>query len=528
MLKQHSHLMVTFLGVADACAVAAAWILSFWARFTWLPVDPLKGVPSFRGGHFLALMPLVIVVHLVIFSFARLYRPRRDHSVVDEARDVVKAFTVAIMAVILIDYALPQTNKISREFIGTYAVLGTTLFVFFRASVRVTLGKLRRRGWNRRTAVIVGTGRVAQSLLHAINNNSWMGIHVLYFVGDPPHSPLVKGGRVDSRPLLAKPGRMGSQPLIAPGPSFESQSLVAKAGGDSPALLSAQDGGDNGQRYLRGLPVRGPLRDVERLLEEQPADQVFVALSGHESGRTNEILWAIEKSTADVRLVPEIDPSYAMRPAVAELEGLPILSLRQTPLYGWNALLKRAFDLAVGGVCLLIGALPMAMVALAVKLTSPGPVLYRQRRIGLDGQEFVLLKFRTMRVDAEAATGPVWARSDDPRRTRLGAFLRRTSLDELPNLFNVMAGNMSLVGPRPERPEFIAKFKDEIPQYMLRHKMKAGMTGYAQIKGLRGNKGPLKKRIQHDLYYVRNWSLQLDMRILAQTVTTAWFSRHET
>jgi len=174
---------------------------------------------------------------------------------------------------------------------------------------------------------------------------------------------------------------------------------------------------------------------------------------------------------------------------------------------------------------LLVAALPMAVIALLIKRDSPGPVLYRQRRMGLDGREFDLLKFRTMRTDAETA-GPVWSQVDDPRRTRIGAWLRRTSLDELPNLFNVLRGEMSLVGPRPERPEFIAQFKHQIPQYMLRHKMKAGMTGYAQIRGWRGATS-LRKRIQHDVYYIRNWSLALDIRILIQTVLTVWFSRHE-
>jgi exopolysaccharide biosynthesis polyprenyl glycosylphosphotransferase len=216
-----------------------------------------------------------------------------------------------------------------------------------------------------------------------------------------------------------------------------------------------------------------------------------------------------------------------MHPNVSELDGVPILSLRQTPLYGWNAILKRAFDLLVGTICLLIALPPMIVIAFVVKLTSPGQVFYPQRRMGFDGQEFTLVKFRTMRPDAEAHTGPVWADRDDPRRTRVGAFLRRTSLDELPNLFNVLAGHMSLVGPRPERPEFIAKFKNEIPRYMLRHKMKAGLTGYAQVKGLRGRTS-LRKRIQHDLHYINNWSLGLDLRILARTLTGAWLSKHET
>jgi exopolysaccharide biosynthesis polyprenyl glycosylphosphotransferase len=234
----------------------------------------------------------------------------------------------------------------------------------------------------------------------------------------------------------------------------------------------------------------------------------------------------LQTSMADVRIVPELNPVYAMRPNVSRLEGIPILSLRQTPLYGWNAIAKRAFDLIVGTLCLLIAAVPMLLIALAIKLTSRGPVFYRQRRMGLDGSEFGMLKFRTMRADAEA-DGPVWSQKEDPRRTRVGSFLRRTSLDELPNLFNVLRGEMSLVGPRPERPEFIAQFKHEIPQYMLRHKMKAGMTGYAQVRGYRGDTS-LKKRIQHDVHYIRHWSLGLDIRIMAQTLYGVWFSRHET
>ena len=235
---------------------------------------------------------------------------------------------------------------------------------------------------------------------------------------------------------------------------------------------------------------------------------------------------SLQTSLADVRLVPDMNPSYAMRPDVSQLDGVPILSLRQTPLYGRNAIAKRTFDLAVGSLCLLVALPAMAMIALVIKLTSPGPVLYRQRRMGFDGGEFTMLKFRTMRTDAEVA-GPGWTTADDPRRTRIGVFLRRTSLDELPNLFNVLRGEMSLVGPRPERPEFIAEFKHEIPNYMLRHKMKAGMTGYAQIKGLRGDTS-IKKRIQHDVHYIRNWSLGLDVRILAQPVAGVWFSKHET
>lgn len=467
MLKQHSQLMITLLVVADACAVAVAWMLAYWIRFEYLPVDPAKGVPALTD-KFLPILPLVVLAHLVIFYRVRLYRPRRANTILSETREIVKAFFVAVIAVVLIDYALPQANKISRQFIVTYAVVGTTCFALFRGTVRVFLRMARKRGFNRRSAAIIGAGRSAQRLLHALQRNSWTGTEVTYFVDD----------------------RDREQPGL-----------------------------------IRGVPVYGPLADLEQILERHPVDSIFIALPAEQADRSEALLATLQTSTADVRLVPELNPAYTMRPNVSRLDGIPIVSLRQTPLYGWNAIIKRAFDLAVGLICLFIAAVPMLVIAVLVKVTSRGPVLYRQRRMGLDGRQFNMLKFRTMRADAEA-DGPVWSQREDARRTRIGSFLRRTSLDELPNLFNVLKGEMSLVGPRPERPEFIEQFKHEIPQYMLRHKMKAGMTGIAQVRGYRGDTS-LKKRIQHDVHYIRHWSLGLDIRILAQTLFGAWFSKHE-
>lgn len=463
MLKQHSQFMITALLIADALAIGTAWLVSYWLRFELLPVDPAKGVPALDD-KFLPILPLVVAAHLIIFYRVRLYRPRRSERLIRETRDIIKAFLVAIVVVVLIDYALPHSNKISRYFIATYAVVGTTCFALFRFAVRVLLRLLRKRGWNRRFAAIIGSGRTAQRLHQALRRNTWVGIDVGYFVDD--HAGT-----------------------------------------------------------LLDIPIRAPLTDLRQIVEENVVDSIFVALPAHQAKRTPEVLAALQTSTADVRVVPDLNPNYAMRPNVAQLDGVPILSLRQTPLYGWNAILKRAFDLIVGGFCLLIAAGPMALIAVLIKLSSPGPVFYRQRRMGFDGREFEMVKFRTMVPDAERS-GPQWSQANDPRRTKIGRFLRQTSLDELPNLFNVLAGEMSLVGPRPERPEFITEFKREIPNYMLRHKMKAGMTGYAQIKGLRGDTS-IRKRIQHDVHYIRHWSLGLDLRILAQTVTGVWFSKHE-
>jgi exopolysaccharide biosynthesis polyprenyl glycosylphosphotransferase len=218
-----------------------------------------------------------------------------------------------------------------------------------------------------------------------------------------------------------------------------------------------------------------------------------------------------------VHFVPDLGALAKLRGSIEEFDGLSIMTLQSSPLYGWNSILKRAMDVVLGGFAMILSAPLMLFVAAAIKLTSPGPVLYRQERMGLDGQRFQMLKFRTMVEDAERSTGPVWAAQNDPRVTSVGRWARQTSLDELPQLFNVLKGEMSLVGPRPERPPMIEEFRKSIPGYMLRHKVKAGMTGWAQINGWRGNTS-LPSRIAHDIDYIERWSVWRDVKILTLTL----------
>jgi|GEM_PF-5890624 len=301
MLKQHNQLMVALLLLADACAVTCAWLASYWIRFTYLPVDPGKGVPEL-GDKFLPLLPVIVLGHLVIFYRMRLYRPRRAHTILSETRDIIQSFIAAVVVVVLIDYALPASNKISRQFVATYALVGASFFTLFRASVRMSLRAIRRRGWNHRSAAVIGAGRSAQRLHDALRRNKWTGLDVKYFVDD------------------RRQGFTGE---------------------------------------LRGTPIYGPLEDLPAICEENPVDSVFIALPAHLLHRTDELLLALQTSTADVRIVQEINPLYAMRPSVSKLDGIPILSVRQSPLYGANAVVKRAFDLLVGARCLLITATPM-------------------------------------------------------------------------------------------------------------------------------------------------------------------------
>jgi exopolysaccharide biosynthesis polyprenyl glycosylphosphotransferase len=215
--------------------------------------------------------------------------------------------------------------------------------------------------------------------------------------------------------------------------------------------------------------------------------------------------------------VPDLLQYITFRAGVEDMDGLPVVHLTQVPMTGWMSLVKRTLDLAISSAALVVLSPLLGAIAAAIRLSDGGPVLYRQRRMGLDGRPFDILKFRSMRVGAEEDTGPTWAQPDDPRRTRVGRFLRQWSLDELPQLWNVLRGEMSLVGPRPERPEFVREFKEKFPQYMVRHRVRAGITGWAQVNGWRGNTS-LSKRIEYDLYYIENWSLSLDFRILWMTL----------
>ena len=276
---------------------------------------------------------------------------------------------------------------------------------------------------------------------------------------------------------------------------------------------------------FESAPVLGTIQDVERVIEEQRIDQVYIALPLEAHKKMLRALQKVGRELVEVKLVPDILQYATLKATLEDLDGTPVINLSQVPLQGWSSLIKRGMDavMSAAGLFLLTFVIPvLPLVALAIWLEDRGPIFYRQERMGLDGKPFMIWKFRSMRVDAEGSSGPVWAIRNDDRRTRLGSFLRRWSVDELPQLWNVLVGDMSLVGPRPERPTFVREFKHKVPQYMLRHRVKAGITGWAQVHGWRGNTS-IRKRIQYDLYYIENWSLKLDLKILWMTLRQGLF-----
>jgi Undecaprenyl-phosphate glucose phosphotransferase len=280
-------------------------------------------------------------------------------------------------------------------------------------------------------------------------------------------------------------------------------------------FIDDRAGGDH--LGYRGLPLLGTVAEAGDITQRERVDHLYVALPLEEHGKVVQVIEAASREGVDIKVVPDLLEFIALRARLEELDGVPILNINDVPLQGFNSALKRTIDMLLSALALVLLAAPLAVIALLVRLTSPGPVFYRQERMGLDGRAFTVFKFRSMFSDAERETGPIFAEEDDPRCTPMGRLLRRFDLDELPQIWNVLKGDMSLVGPRPERPYFVQQFKQRYPQYMLRHKVRAGITGWAQVNGWRGNTS-IEKRIEYDLYYIGNWSLRLDLKIMWLTL----------
>jgi Undecaprenyl-phosphate glucose phosphotransferase len=465
MLKKHAQFFHSFFILSDFLILSSAWILSYILRFyTTLISSPLIVRPPFLA-YVEFLFPLWLIWAVVSNRFT-IYRPRRMDSFSREFFDITKSLIVTFFILVAVIYLLKRF-EFSRLAFFYFLVISFMGIISVRFSARNALMVMRSRGYNRRFAIIAGTGPLGQRVLEEIRFYPELGIHVVGF-------------------LTREIGEIGKK--------------------------------------IKNIRVLGLYKDVDKYLNRMNVDIFFIALSINEYRYFGDLVKDVQGDLSEIKVVPASYEFLGLRGGMDALGDLPIMSLQESPLYGWDSVFKRMFDLILGTTILLATSTLMLIIALLIKLTSEGPILYRQERIGIDGCRFRMLKFRTMSMDAEGKTGPVWAKENDPRRTKIGALLRKMSLDELPQLFNVLKGEMSLVGPRPERPDFVKEFKDRIPLYMLRHTTKTGMTGWAQINGWRGNTS-LEKRIEHDLYYIQHWSLGFDLKILLMTLWRGLFSK---
>lgn len=448
---------------ADLAVLTASFGLAYFVRFSgpWAPEFP----PPVQET--LVTLGMVLAVFPLAFHQARLYATNRVRTHIGEVFEIFKASVLALLILVALNFFFRE--RYSRLTLGLFVVLQFVLITGIRLTMRAVTNAMRRRGHNLKTILVVGAGDVARRVVETIDVHRELGFRVTGL-------------------LTRRPEKLGTT--------------------------------------ICGVPVVGMIDagELGRILDARPVDQVIIALPVEEQHLVKGLMETLALRTVDVKFVPDLLQYMTLWGGMEEFGGLPIINLQGGPLHGWNLIFKRAFDVLFALLALLLSAPVMIVTAILVKLTSRGPVLYRQERMGMDGETFGILKFRTMRVDAELEGAKMASKHDD-RRTPIGTFLRKYSIDELPQFFNVLLGDMSLVGPRPERPVFIEEFKKQIPRYHLRHKVKAGITGWAQINGLRGQTS-IEKRIEYDLYYIENWSLLLDLKILVRTALGGFLSRN--
>jgi putative colanic acid biosynthesis UDP-glucose lipid carrier transferase len=462
LFRQYGHTAIALLRCLDVAMLAGA---SWLAYYAWL------GRWDMDQDHRLVLV-LGLLAATILFELGHVYRPWRGDSMRGELFRILRAWVGALALVVGV-VALVRLQVwlgSSYRWIATWGALGFALMAGCRLLLSQILAWLRARGWSQGRIVMVGLNSMAIASSRQLNQSAWAGLQVIGYVDDREAPRIPLGG-------------------------------------------------------LR-LPRLGGLNQLAEIVTREAIDEVWLAFPAHGKARAEQALHELRHLPVSIRLIIDCFAFKGSRFLnLNEIVGIPTLDVSVSPLHGVNRYVKEAEDRVLALLLLLLAAPLMLLIALGVKLSSPGPVLYRQERVGWNNRSFVMLKFRSMPVDAESKSGPVWAKPGERRATRFGAFLRKTSLDELPQLFNVLAGDMSLVGPRPERPDFVAVFKDQVPNYMKKHLVKAGITGWAQVNGWRGDTD-LNQRIEHDLYYIQHWSLWFDLEIALKTVVCGFVNKN--
>jgi exopolysaccharide biosynthesis polyprenyl glycosylphosphotransferase len=478
--RQRSGLIGWFL-LSDFLGILASYFYSYGFRFYMyiIPVNPERGIPPLKS--YVLVFPLFLAIHLGVFFLQGFYRTRLKRTKIDDFFLVTlnTIVTIAIVQAILAYLnaysggAAPlfrMTFKLSHGFLAVYFIVVVLMISFLRNQIFFFMKKRYAKGMNLKSVLIVGAGDMGKSVAEKLSQYKDLGFVVMGFLDDD-----------------------------------RKEGEVVEVDG--------------------GIPVLGPLDVLESILEREEVSEVYVALDLNNYAKIIDTLKIVNKYVVNVRLIPDLFQLLTLKARIEDLDGFPVISIDEPPLRGMMLLAKRLMDIMVSAFFLLLFSPFLLLIALAIKLTSKGPILYHQERMGLDGKKFSMHKFRTMVYDAESRTGPVMCAPDDPRLIKIGKFLRKFSLDEIPQLVNVLRGEMSLVGPRPERPVFVKEFREKMPKYMLRHKVKSGVTGWAQVHGLRQDT-PIDKRLEYDFYYIQNWSLSLDLKILWKTLRKGFIDKN--
>ena len=454
MIKKRREQLTYFYGLSDIFAIVTSFILTFFLRFYSGIIGVPKGVPHYDK-YFLVL-PFLIVVQVLYFSYMGYYRIKLRRNRLDDLFLVFFNTVLSAIVVILLFSYMRSYEYIDFQVSHVFLLLYIPFSVLTIFGYRLAVFSIFKKAF--------------------LKNN---GI---------------------SRVLIAGTGDIGKM-------MGENLTRYNHFGIDVVGYLSDEE----------GEKILGKYNDIKKVVKAHGITDLFIALSMKNFSTITKLIEEGNNLLIDVKLVPDIVYMSSLGSGMEHIEGLPVINLGDIPLSGWRLFLKNSFDHVFGLAAFAIALIPMAIIGVLIKLSSKGPVFYTQSRVGVSGKRFNIIKFRTMIQDAEKDTGAIWSPPEDKRITKTGKILRKFSLDELPQLVNVIKGEMSLIGPRPERPELVEKFKEEIPKYMLRHTVKPGMTGWAQVHGLRGNT-PLVKRIEFDIFYIQNWTMKLDFGILWRTI----------
>lgn len=465
MIKDNQKYFNRLHVVLDAVVIVFSYVLAYFIKFKTGFFDNEGAALSFQT--YLSALIVIVPGYLMLYSLFNLYTSKRIQARRIECSNIIKANTIGLLSFIVGLYVINEPN-FSRSMMFIFYVINIVLEVLFRNIVRYALRSVRENGFNLKHVLLVGYSRAAEQYIDRIKANPQWGY-------------VVRG------------------------------------------ILD--DEAERGTIY-KGVKVIGTIENLPIILPENKLDEIAITLSIDKYGELEQIVNMCEKSGVHTKFIPDYNNIIPTRPYTEDLLGLPVINIRNVPLTNFfNSTLKRGIDI-VGSIAAIIIFSPlMLIVAILIKCTSEGPVLFSQERVGLHNKQFKMYKFRSMAVQQPREERGAWTVEDDPRVTPIGKIIRRTSIDELPQLFNILKGDMSLVGPRPERPFFVEKFKEQIPRYMVKHQVRPGMTGWAQINGYRGNTS-IKKRIEYDLYYIENWTLAFDIKILFLTIFKGFINKN--
>ncbi len=464
MIKDNQKHLNRIHVVIDAVIIVIAYMIAYGIIFGFSGNN--AGLP--RGIYFSALL-YIVPGGLILYWFFHLYEPMRVMGRRLELFNVMRANVVGAMLITLVLYlGKDRLMHFSRQMTFLFILFNFIFESGFRLTLRSVLRSFRRKGYNQKHVLLIGYSRAAQSYIDRVSAN-------------PDWGYLIRG------------------------------------------ILD--DYAERGTEY-KGVRVMGPIANLEEILPMNRLDEIAITLSINEYDKLERIVNACEKSGVHTKFIPDYNKVIPTKPYTEDLLGLPVINIRNVPLTdSFNAAVKRLIDILGGLFALTLFSPIMVIVAIAVKLTSRGPVIFSQERVGLHNRAFKMFKFRSMEVQRPSEEKSAWTKKNDPRVTAVGKFIRKTSIDELPQLFNIIKGDMSLVGPRPERPHFVEKFREEIPRYMVKHQVRPGLTGWAQVNGYRGDTS-ITKRIEYDLYYIENWSLGLDFKIIFLTFFKGFINKN--